>query len=56
MLNGFFNELKVKIPDFRMKETKKYVQVIGKELKKEFPWVSNMQPSTDNDVEGVLRS
>ena len=49
------DELKVKIPDFRMKETKKYVQVVGKELKKEFPWVSNMQPSTDNDVEGVLR-
>ena len=49
------DELKVKIPDFRMKETKKYVQVVGKELKREFPWVSNMQPSTDNDVEGVLR-
>ena len=49
------DELKVKIPDFRTKETKKYVQVIGKELRKEFPWVSNMQPSTDNDVEGVLR-
>ena len=49
------DELKVEIPDFRTKETKKYVQVIGKELKKEFPWVSNMQPSTDNDVEGVLR-
>ena len=49
------DELKVKIPDFRMEETKKYVQVVGKELKKEFPWVSNMQPSTDDDVEGVLR-
>jgi len=48
-------DLKVEIPDFRTKETKKYVQVIGKKLKKEFPWVSNMQPSTDNDVEGVLR-
>ena len=49
------DELKVKIPSFRTEETKKYVQVIGKELRKEFPWVSNMQPSTDNDVEGVLR-
>ncbi len=49
------DDLKVEIPDFRTKETKKYVQVIGKELKKEFPWVSNMQPSIDNDVEGVLR-
>ena len=49
------NELKVKIPSFRKQETKKYVQIIGKELRKEFPWVSKTKPSTSNDVEGVLR-
>ena len=49
------DELRVKIPSFRIQETKKYVQTVGKELRKEFPWVSKMQPSTENSEEAVLR-
>ena len=32
------DELKVEIPGFRLKETETYVNIIGKELLKEFPW------------------
>ena len=49
------DELKVAIPGFRLRETETYVNIIGKELLKEFPWVSNMQPSTNDRLEGVLR-
>jgi len=49
------DELKVAIPGFRLRETEIYVNIIGKELLKEFPWVSNMQPSTNDRLEGVLR-
>jgi len=48
-------DLKVKIPDFRLKETKEYVKIVGDDLKKEFPWVSKMGPSTNDKIEGVLR-
>ena len=48
-------ELKTEVPDFRLKETKEYVDIIGDDLKKEFPWVSKTKPSTNDKVEGVLR-
>ena len=48
-------ELKVRTPEFRLDETKEYVKIIGDDLKEEFPWVSKMEPSTNDKVEGVLR-
>ena len=48
-------ELKVKTPEFRLEETKEYVKIVGDDLKEEFPWVSKMEPSTNDKVEGVLR-
>ncbi len=49
------DELNTKIPDYRIKETKKLVSILKDEVVKEFPWKNAMRPSTDDNVEGVLR-
>lgn len=48
-------ELHTDIPDYRIKETKKLVSILGDELVKEFPWKDEMKPSTEDIAEGVLR-
>ena len=48
-------ELKTSIPGHRKKETEKLVSILGSEVVDEFPWKDNMQPSTTDNVEGVLR-
>ena len=48
-------ELNTEIPDYRMKETKNLVSVLGNEVVEEFPWKNGMKPSTTDNVEGVLR-
>jgi len=47
--------LHTEIPDHRIKETETFVSILQEEIVKEFPWKSEMKPSTDNKVEGVLR-
>ena len=49
------DKLKTNIPDYRIKETEKLVSILGDEVVEEFPWKDKMKPSTDNNVEGVLR-
>ena len=49
------NELKVDIPDYRIKEAKELVSILDEEVELEFPWNEKMKPSTDNKTEGVLR-
>ena len=48
-------DLKINIPDYRIKETEKMVSILGNDVVKEFPWKNKMEPSTDDKVEGVLR-
>ena len=48
-------ELNTKIPDYRIEETKNLVSILGNEVVEEFPWANGMKPSTDDNVEGVLR-
>ena len=48
-------ELNTKIPDYRKEETKNLVTILGNEVVEEFPWKNGMKPSTDDNVEGVLR-
>ena len=48
-------ELNTKIPDYRIEETKNLVSILGNEVVEEFPWKNGMKPSTDDNVEGVLR-
>jgi len=47
--------LNTTIPGYRINETKKLVSILGNEVVNEFPWKPNMRPSTDDNVEGVLR-
>ena len=49
------DELKTDIPDYRLNETKKFVSILGNEVVEEFPWKENMKPSSEDNVEGVLR-
>jgi len=49
------DELKTEIPEYRIQETEKFVSILGNEVVEEFPWNENMQPSTNDNVEGVLR-
>ena len=49
------DELHTKIPEHRKKETEELVSILGDEVVQEFPWKGEMKPSTDNNVEGVLR-
>ena len=48
-------ELNTEIPDYRIEETKNLVSILGNEVVEEFPWKNGMKPSTDDNVEGVLR-
>ena len=48
-------ELNTEIPDYRIEETKNLVSILGNEVVEEFPWANGMKPSTDDNVEGVLR-
>ena len=48
-------ELNTEIPDYRIEETKNLVSILGNEVVEEFPWRNGMKPSTDDNVEGVLR-
>jgi len=47
--------LHVDIPQHRIKETENLVSILGNEVIEEFPWKNNMKPSTNDNVEGVLR-
>jgi acetylornithine deacetylase/succinyl-diaminopimelate desuccinylase-like protein len=48
-------ELNTKIPDYRIEETKNLISILGNEVVEEFPWKNGMKPSTNDNVEGVLR-
>ena len=48
-------ELNTEIPDYRIEETKNLVSILGDEVVEEFPWKNGMKPSTNDNVEGVLR-
>ena len=48
-------ELHTDIPEYRRKETKSFVDILGKEVVHEFPWAGKTKPTTENLVEGVLR-
>ena len=48
-------ELNTEIPNYRIKETKNLVSILGNEVVEEFPWKNGMKPSTNDNVEGVLR-
>ena len=48
-------ELNTEIPDYRIEETKNLISILGNEVVEEFPWSNGMKPSTDDNVEGVLR-
>ena len=48
-------DLKTKIPEHRIKETEKLVGILGDGVVDEFPWKDNMQPSTEDKKEAVLR-
>jgi len=49
------DKLQTEIPNYRIKEAKTLVTILGDEVVNEFPWKSGMQPSTTDRVEGVLR-
>ena len=48
-------ELNTEIPSYRIEETKNLVSILGNEVVEEFPWKNGMKPSTNDNVEGVLR-
>ena len=48
-------ELNTEIPSYRIEETKNLVSILGNEVVEEFPWANGMKPSTNDNVEGVLR-
>ena len=48
------DELKTEIPDFRLKDTDEFASVLGDEVVEEFPWKETMEPSSSDNVEGVL--
>ena len=49
------DELSVDIPEYRIKEVENLISVLGNEVVEEFPMKGSMQPSTNNNIEGVLR-
>ena len=49
------DELNTEIPNYRIEETKNLVSILNDEVVEEFPWKDNMKPSTNDNVEGVLR-
>ena len=48
-------ELNTEIPNYRIEETENLVSILGNEVVEEFPWKNGMKPSTNDNVEGVLR-
>ena len=48
-------ELNTEIPKYRIEETKHLVSILGNEVVEEFPWKNGMKPSTNDNIEGVLR-
>ena len=48
-------ELNTEIPEYRIEETRNLVSILGNEVVEEFPWKNGMKPSTNDNVEGVLR-
>ena len=48
-------ELNTEIPNYRIEETKNLVSILGNEVVEEFPWKNGMKPSTNDNVEGILR-
>ena len=48
-------ELNTEIPNYRIEETKNLASILGNEVVEEFPWKNGMKPSTNDNVEGVLR-
>ena len=55
LFTRLLDELKVDIPEYRIKEAKHLVSILNDEVVSEFPWHNDMKPSTDDNVEGVLR-
>lgn len=49
------DELNTDIPDYRIKETEHLISILKNEVVQEFPWKNGMKPSTNDNVEGVLR-
>ena len=49
------DELNTEIPNYRIQETKNLVSILNNEVVEEFPWKNDMKPSTDDNIEGVLR-
>ena len=49
------DELNTEIPNYRIEETKNLVSILNNEVVEEFPWKDNMKPSTNDNIEGVLR-
>ena len=49
------DELNTEIPNYRIQETKNLVSILNNEVVEEFPWKEDMKPSTDDNIEGVLR-
>jgi len=49
------DELNADIPEYRIKEVENLISVLGNEVVEEFPMKGLMQPSTNNNIEGVLR-
>ena len=49
------DELNTEIPNYRIQETKNLVSILDNEVVEEFPWKNDMKPSTDDNIEGVLR-
>ena len=47
-------DLKIKIPEHRIKETEKLVRILGDGVVNEFPWKDNMQPSTEDKKRSCL--
>ena len=49
------DELNTDIPDYRIKETEHLISILKNEVVEEFPWKNGMKPSTNDNVEAVLR-
>ena len=49
------DELSADIPEYRIKEVENLISVLGNDVVEEFPMKGSMQPSTNNNIEGVLR-
>ena len=48
-------ELRVDVPDHRMQEIEELVSILGEDMVKEYPWKGSTRPTTDDNIEAVLR-